>query len=103
MTDTPDPSILYIENNGPEIQASNFWDSDLGQSGGLYISVNEGYIRLWCRIATASISTTCALEPSTWSYPSCRETCGHPESSASSSWSKTAVKRLGAASSPRVR
>jgi len=46
MTNAPDPSILYIENNGPEIQASNFWDSDLGQSGGLYISVNEGYIRL---------------------------------------------------------
>lgn len=37
---------LTIENDGPEIVASNFWDSEMARHGYFFLSVNGGAARL---------------------------------------------------------
>lgn len=37
---------LHIENHGPMITASNYWQSEAAQAGKLYLSVNAGCFRL---------------------------------------------------------
>lgn len=38
--------MIEIENNGPDILSSNFWDSEVAQGGFLFVSVNAGAFRL---------------------------------------------------------
>ena len=37
---------LTIENDGPEIVASNFWDSEMARHGYFFLSINSGAARL---------------------------------------------------------
>jgi hypothetical protein len=37
---------LLIENNGPLILSTNYWESDLDRAGMLYCSINSGAFRL---------------------------------------------------------
>lgn len=38
---------LQIKNNGPEIEHTNYFESELAQRGGLYLSINAGAFRLF--------------------------------------------------------
>lgn len=40
--------MIVIENHGPLITASNFWDAETAQRGYLYLSINGGAFRLLC-------------------------------------------------------
>lgn len=42
---TPD-SLLFIANDGPEIVASNFWQSEMARRGLMFMSTNAGTCRL---------------------------------------------------------
>lgn len=37
---------LVIENNGPVVRSTNYWESSFAKAGGLYCSANAGVIRL---------------------------------------------------------
>ena len=37
---------LFIENDGPEILSTNFWQSALARAGTFYLSTNAGAFRL---------------------------------------------------------
>ncbi len=39
-------NALVIENDGPAILKSNYWDTDVAQHGKLYLSTNAGAFRL---------------------------------------------------------
>lgn len=39
-------STITIENSGPEITATNYWDTELNSHGKLYLSTNAGAFRL---------------------------------------------------------
>ena len=41
-----EPRYFRVENHGPLIVATNYWESDLARTGKLYCSVNAGAIRL---------------------------------------------------------
>lgn len=36
---------MIIENNGAEIASTNYWDTDQGKAGYVYLSVNAGALR----------------------------------------------------------
>ena len=38
--------MLTIENEGPEIVASNYWETEYAKTGAVYLSVNAGAFRL---------------------------------------------------------
>ncbi len=38
--------ILQIKNNGPDIEQTNYFESDLAKRGGFYLSINAGEFRL---------------------------------------------------------
>jgi hypothetical protein len=38
--------VILIENHGPLITATNYWDSELAHRGKLFVSVNAGAVRL---------------------------------------------------------
>lgn len=38
--------MLMIENSGPEICSTNYWDTEYARGGVLYVSVNAGAFRL---------------------------------------------------------
>lgn len=40
------PSILKINNDGPEITSTNFWETEMNERGVFYASINAGAIRL---------------------------------------------------------
>lgn len=40
------PSTLIIQNDGPDIISSNFWETEIAEKGFLYASINSGAIRL---------------------------------------------------------
>lgn len=42
----PAGTALYVHSQGPEILATNYWDSALDESGAMYCSVNAGAVRL---------------------------------------------------------
>lgn len=46
MNDDQDVGFLRIDNVGPLIVDTNYWDSDLNEWGKLYCSVNGGAIRV---------------------------------------------------------
>jgi hypothetical protein len=46
--------ILHVENHGPLITATNYWQTDAARAGALHVSVNAGAIR-------------CLLPESMWS------------------------------------
>ena len=39
-------NLLRIENDGPRVAASNFWESAMAQAGYFYASANAGALRL---------------------------------------------------------
>jgi hypothetical protein len=39
-------AMLKIENDGAEIAATNFWQTDIARAGAVYVSVNAGAFRL---------------------------------------------------------
>jgi hypothetical protein len=41
-------SFIWIENDGPLIRKTNYWDSDLAKHGKFYVTANAGAIRLLC-------------------------------------------------------
>ncbi len=38
--------VIKINNNGPDIESTNFWDLFLAREGFLYLSIHEGVARL---------------------------------------------------------
>jgi hypothetical protein len=40
------PGLLQIENDGPDIRATNYWDSEHAERGYFYLSLNSGCVRL---------------------------------------------------------
>lgn len=39
-------SVLQIENDGPKIVATNFWETDAARAGKLFVSLNAGAFRV---------------------------------------------------------
>jgi hypothetical protein len=39
-------TTIHVENHGPLITATNYWDSELAREGKLWCSVNAGAIRV---------------------------------------------------------
>lgn len=38
--------MIRVENHGPLLRATNFWDSELARAGKFFVSVNAGAIRV---------------------------------------------------------
>lgn len=39
-------SVIQVENDGPEIISTNFWDSEYAENGYVFLSINAGCFRL---------------------------------------------------------
>lgn len=69
-------NALHIENHGPLITASNYWDTEMARAGYAYLSVNAGAFRLLlpdsCRGWVPDMRAGCrhivvsALAPDDW-------------------------------------
>ena len=73
-------SIITVENHGPLLLRSNYWESELARAGKLFVSVNAGAIRvlwppqLYEDLAYMRTASECVLSRGPW--PKQREADG---------------------------
>src|SRR5262252_8262224 len=66
------PDLITVENDGPLIVRSNYWDSDLARAGRFFVSVYEGTIRvlvphgLYGLVADMRDAKECVLSQGPW-------------------------------------
>lgn len=64
--------LLRVDNHGPLVTATNFWDTDLARNGKVFASVNAGAIRvllppqLYPLIAEMRTGRECVLSRGPW-------------------------------------
>lgn len=72
-------NIITVENHGPLIVRTNYYESDLCAAGKIYVSVNAGAIRIlfppsrWRDMTTLRQSKFCILSRGAWPEMKCDE------------------------------
>lgn len=67
-------TLLQIENNGPEIVATNYWETEHARSGLLFLSINAGAFRLLIpasqesQISEMKTATEVVISRGPWPY-----------------------------------
>src|SRR5690242_380008 len=71
--------IITVENHGPLITSTNYWDSDVARAGKVFVSVNAGAIRVllpparYSDLADMRAAKECVLSRGPWPEARARE------------------------------